>query len=154
MQRKATRNTNYYVVGKSITVMWDLVSINMVASQNLYHVVAHRLISMRLFRRKTVKSSRTKAKNRKRDRMYGLKVMEELSQREFQRMFRLSRTAFAKLVELVTPLLSKNEAQAKKSSGSCISVVTKLAVTLRWLAGGSYLDISRLFGVDEHSFWR
>ena len=70
-----------------------------------------------------------KAGNKKRDRSYGLRVMSDLSEGEFQRMFRLSRAAFSKLVELVNPFLCRNELQAKRSSGSANSVVSKLAAS-------------------------
>ena len=46
---------------------------------------------------------RTKAKNRIRDRQYALTVMADMTDFEFQRMFRLSRAGFAKLLEKIRP---------------------------------------------------
>ena len=40
------------------------------------------------------------------------------------------------------------------SSGSAISNETKLFCTLRWLGGGSYLDITFAFGVSKAAFFR
>jgi hypothetical protein len=114
-------------------------------------------LTKRFIKRRRIKTvrgvARAKAGNRARDRMYGLKVMAELSEREFQRMFRLNRSSFAKLLVLIGPKLERNVKQAIRSSKSAILPVTKLAVSLRWLAGGSYLDIARLFGVDCYNFF-
>lgn len=38
------------------------------------------------------------------------------------------------------------------SSGSPLSVASKLGMTLRWLAGGSYLDVAIIFGVSSKMF--
>ena len=98
-------------------------------------------------------SKRTKAKNRIRDREYGLKVMSEYSNDEFERMFRLSRVGFEKLLREISTDLVHNEQQAINSSGSPIITVTRLAATLRFLAGGSYLDICGMFGLDQRNFF-
>ncbi len=42
---------------------------------------------------------------------------------------------------------------AENSSGSNISLRTRLACTLRWLAGGSYIDICFEFGISPGSFY-
>lgn len=79
--------------------------------------------------------------------------MAQLSEFEFSRMFRMGRTAFGKLLNLIKENISVNQQQAINSSGSCIPNVTRLAATLRWLAGGSYLDISFEFGLDQRNFF-
>lgn len=97
---------------------------------------------------------RTKAGNRYRDRKYGLQQMANLSDAEFVKVFRLTRPAFAKLHKMLKPLLSvKMPFRGISSSGSTVPTVTKLAATLRWLAGGSFLDISLLFGLDFTNFF-
>ena len=51
------------------------------------------------------------------------------------------RTAFFRLVEMVSERETvRNKTQAKNSSGSEISTIARVAVVLRWLGGGSYLD--------------
>ena len=35
-----------------------------------------------------------------------------------------------------------------------INIRTKLAITLRWLAGGSYLDICFAFGISQGTFFK
>ena len=95
---------------------------------------------------------RKKKGNRRRDRSYGLKIMNEMKDSEFKRMFRMSRRAFQNLLDKVSPELSVDENQAIRGSGSPILPQTALAATIRWLAGGSYLDICALFGLDFHNF--
>jgi hypothetical protein len=46
-----------------------------------------------------------------------------------------------------------NEQKATNSAGCAISLKTWLAVTFRWLAGGSHLDICFAFGVANSTFF-
>ena len=69
-------------------------------------------------------------------------------------MFRMNRRGFENLLRLISPILhDADEAMATLSSGSKISNRTKLYATLRWLAGGSYLDICFAWGVSYASFF-
>ncbi len=95
----------------------------------------------------------SKAKNIRRNREYGLQYMREMSDQDFQRMFRVTREGFQQLCDGIALRLSIDILQARRSSGSHISITTRLAVTLRWLGGGSYLDICALFGIDTHNFF-
>ena len=92
--------------------------------------------------------------NDQRDRGYGITTMDQLSELHFKRMFRLSRHAFNTLLEKVQDLLEGDEVHACYSSGSPITPKTKLAVALRWLAGGSYLDICFEFGIGYGTFYQ
>ena len=94
-----------------------------------------------------------RAPNRKRDREYGVKHMDQLSNREFRRSFRMTRVSFNKLLDLIKDQISSDEKQAKNSSGSAISAATKLGATIRFLAGGSYIDIAGLYGLDPNNFF-
>ena len=126
------------------------------AKRRHHHRILETLIIIKSFsklNKKAIKPRKLRARNTIRDRSYGLKVMADATDAEFQRMFRLSRKSFGKLHDLVAPYLEKDKFQATRSSGSPISTVTKLAVTLRWLAGGSYLDICSLFGIDKANFF-
>jgi hypothetical protein len=49
--------------------------------------------------------------------------------------------------------LERNAQKGINSSGRVIPVAIKLAATLRWLAGGSYVDISTIFGLSMSSFF-
>lgn len=61
------------------------------------------------------------------------------SEGEFRRAFRLSRAAFGKLFLLVLPSMLPNEKLARRSRGSVVPPEVRLMLTLRLLAGGSYL---------------
>jgi hypothetical protein len=92
--------------------------------------------------------------NRHRNREFILKEMAEMSDQSFRRMFRMSRVNFYKLLELIGPCMPVHNVQrAVNSSGSPITPVHKLGATLRWLAGGSYLDICTMFGISEGTFF-
>ncbi len=104
-----------------------------------------------------VKKSRQKTKNRPRNRGYAVHEMSQLSDTSFTRMFRLDRKLFySVLLPMIKPLVepkSRGKLNAMNSSGSFISAETRLAVTLRWLAGGSHLDICFAFGIGTGSFY-
>ena len=80
--------------------------------------------------------------NRKRSRGWALQEIDVVSDAFFQRMFRMDRNGFNQLLSRISPRLPMyDERMAINSSGSAISKKTRLACTLRWLAGGSYIDI-------------
>jgi len=85
---------------------------------------------------------------------FALDQMNQLTDSAFRRMFRVNRAVFEVLLNLVTPYFSNlNITRAMNSSGSHIPVVTRLAVSLRWLAGGSYLDLCFAWGVAASTFY-
>ena len=91
--------------------------------------------------------------NRRRDQSFGLHHLQELNNRKFRLMYRMTRLSFYKLFSLIEGDLMVNKAQAKRSSGSAMPGISKLAAAIRWLAGGSYLDIASLFGLDKINFF-
>ncbi len=102
---------------------------------------------------------REREKNRHRNRQYALNEMRNMSPKHFKRMFRMDRDTFMVLLRRLEEYWGDrvdsiyNERFAISSSGSSISAMTRLAVTLRFLAGGSYLDICFAFGVAPGSFY-
>jgi hypothetical protein len=106
-----------------------------------------------LFRRKR----RTrKPRNMHRNRGFAIEEMNNLKLNQpavFKRMFRMDVASFDELVELLDPVLKKSERFSIISSGSAISTETRLAVTLRWLAGGSYIDLCFAWGLSKASFY-
>ena len=68
-------------------------------------------------------------------------------------MFRIDRATFIELEEQLDPTIKRNELKATQSSGSFIPTTTRLAVTLRWLAGGSYLDLCFAWGIAKSTFY-
>ena len=76
-----------------------------------------------------------------------------MSDDDFQLMFRVTRQRFTSLVNMLDAELKRDEQKARNSSGSPITTKTRLAVTLRWLAGGSHHDISYAFGISKGAFY-
>jgi DDE superfamily endonuclease len=99
--------------------------------------------------------SRRRAAPRNRNRGYALLEMDNLSASEFRRMFRLSREAFYwLLLKIKMDLQPKASLRQRLHFDREITAKTKLAITLRWLAGGSYLDIYFAFGVAISTFFK
>ena len=73
--------------------------------------------------------------------------MDGLDPSVFKRMFRVDRETFDFILCKVEPLLSVANTKACNSSGVPITSRTRLAVTLHWLAGGSYLDLCFAWGI-------
>ena len=92
--------------------------------------------------------------NKHRNRGWLNDAFNELSEFEFTRMFRLNRVAFDDLLTKITDLMpEKDEKKAIASSGSVITNKTRLAITLRWLAGASYLDLMWGFRVSRSTIY-
>jgi hypothetical protein len=75
-----------------------------------------------------------------------------LTNREFARLYRLpSYECFRGVCERIAPHLVKRSKHASTLRGGRIEERVKLAVALRYLAGGSYLDIALCHGVAPNS---
>jgi len=70
----------------------------------------------------------------------------------FQRQFRLDREDFNWLLTLISPSIQKNEEMARRSSGSAVNPELKLLMTLRLLAGASYLEFV-WYQVSVNQIW-
>eukprot|EP00961_Rhodomonas_salina_P134657 1811299-Rhodomonas_salina.2 len=74
----------------------------------------------------------------------------------------MSKSAFAHLVNLLVPALESEQVQTGRCNSAAqlirasrageITMSMKVSMTLRWLAGGSYLNIIAYHGVSEASF--
>ena len=71
---------------------------------------------------------------------------------EFTRMFRMDHDTFMYLVDKLEPLIDKNFHQAERGGGY-ISPVLRVGMTVRWLAGGSYLDIKSQYGIARSTLY-
>jgi hypothetical protein len=76
-------------------------------------------------------------------------VLRNLRDVDFRRVFRMERHTFASLLNVVRPDLERDGAMALRSSGGRIEPEIRLALTLRLLAGASYLDAVMLFGISR-----
>lgn len=74
---------------------------------------------------------------------------------QFRRMYRMRHESFIKLTGYVRPILEKDEKMSKiRTNKGPITVEIILHCYLRWLAGGSYLDIRISAGISIASFYR
>ena len=92
-----------------------------------------------------------RAPDRSRQRLDMQKHIGAMTEREFARYYRVDRQSFADIVEMITPPLPelrKRRKRGRKSSGGFVEFDLRLSMALRYLAGGSYLDIMYLHGVS------
>jgi hypothetical protein len=83
--------------------------------------------------------------NIKRDRTEVMRKIMSMNEDLFRKMYRLHRDDFFTLLEIIRPSLELSASckrAAINSSGSYIEPTVQLAVTLRFLAGASYLDLA------------
>ena len=86
------------------------------------------------------KIPRMRRPNAHRDRPGALEFVRSWDDDMFQRQFRLDREDFNWLLALIAPSIQKDEEMARRSSGSAVNPELKLLMTLRLLAGASYLE--------------
>ncbi len=80
--------------------------------------------------------------------------MDRLDDTTFKRMFRVDRATFDEILYMIEPIMAQQDAAiANNSSGSQISAKTRLAVTLRFLAGGSHVDLCFAWGIGYSTFY-
>ncbi|KAI2498843.1 nuclease [Fragilaria crotonensis] len=82
-------------------------------------------------------------------------VAELTHQNEFNITFRMSLASFNKLVDLVRPALTVDELQSRRASSGRKPVMPELvvAMSLRWLAGGQWQDIKKVYGLSRSHFY-
>jgi hypothetical protein len=73
----------------------------------------------------------------------------------WKRFYRMSKESFLELLDLAREGLERDEIQGLRSSyGGVVSPELRLSMTLRWLAGGSYVDIAIIHGVAISTFYK
>jgi DDE superfamily endonuclease len=72
----------------------------------------------------------------------------------FARMYRMEYDSFLKLHSYLSPLLSQDCHKVNDVCGCPISSEIQLHCLLRWLSGGSYIDIKLFAGISVASFYR
>ena len=76
------------------------------------------------------------------------------SNKLWKRFYRMSKESFSDLLALIRPELKRNVAQGARSTfDGVVSPELRLSMTLRWLAGGSYIDIAIIHGVAVSTFY-
>jgi hypothetical protein len=105
------------------------------------------------YTKKVEKTRKLQNRNRIRNRMYAVMEMDLMSEKEFRVQYRMRRDIFNCLLQKILPNISLSERgviNGNNSSGLIIEPKIKLAVTLRYLAGASHLDLS--FGYEVSKF--
>lgn len=118
--------------------------------------VAALAAAFRSSRRQRRRSERVAKKgrgaHRPRIRMNWAVFSSALNDIEFKKRYRMSKESFRLLADKLRVQL-QIKPRAPKKTGGMISVELRLSLTLRMLAGGSYLDIIDVHSISESSFW-
>jgi DDE superfamily endonuclease len=144
----------------------------MTISRNVFHALQSRLgigVAIGLFYRSHRKATqrniarfltspkRERIANKLRLRDHAMDNFDLLTDVEFKRSFRLDRPAFDDLLLKIEPALAKNEEFARRNvkdkKGQPITAKHMLMATLRWLAGGMYIDICMSLLIAFGSFY-
>ncbi len=81
--------------------------------------------------------------------------LHEEGPQSFARLYRMNYFSFMKLLDVLRPALLTNEKMSRvRTPFGPITPQIALHCTLRWLAGGSYLDIRLFAGLSVASFCR
>ena len=81
---------------------------------------------------------------------------EELTDKEFCRRYKVTKAQFAQISSDLRLLVGRSakDPAARRSSGSGVTTDLCLSMTLRYLAGGSYLDIIDMHKVGRSTFYK
>jgi hypothetical protein len=94
----------------------------------------------------------TRSPNLHRPRQNVLDKIMKLNDMWFTRNYRLSRQRFFLIIDSLSMLPTAND-YGVMSSGSIVHPIIRLAITLRFLAGGSYLDICFGYEISVSAFY-
>ena len=106
--------------------------------------------------------------DRMRTRLNFREFVGNMTEKEFSRYYRIPRAraagnassspqSFEELVAAITPPaheLARQQARARHTTGGYVGHELRVSMALRYLAGGSYLDIMYLHGVGRTCFYR
>jgi hypothetical protein len=81
-------------------------------------------------------------------------VEQLLHEESFDNQYRMSLEAFTTLVDLLRPMITPNIIKSLNSCPDPTYPEMVVAVGIRWLAGGSYLDLKTSFGISRSSVFR
>jgi hypothetical protein len=91
-----------------------------------------------------------KRPNRARHQMVWEERVASLSDSEFEQRYRLDLEGFNQVLEKIRPALGR----VHENVPTQVAPELKLSMALRWMAGGSYLDIADLHGVEVSTFYK
>jgi hypothetical protein len=123
-------------------------------------VLSRRVAIITAMARKNFRQRRQQRPNRRlpkrfrtRNRGYALEEFDHLPPTFFRAMFRMDRSAFEELEEEIRDHMPFDMDGPLRNMYPPIPLRTRLAVTLRFLAGGIYIDICFAWGISKTSFF-
>jgi len=75
-----------------------------------------------------------------------------LTEKEFTRYYKLDKGNFANVLQRLVPHMKKVAPTYELEREVPFEI--EFGCTLRWLAGGNYMDIAKVHGISETAFWR
>ena len=110
------------------------------------------LVAYRIIKKKGMKKKRRRTKRRRNRRLADMLLQEGIDDGLFRVEYRMSPKSFRKLVGLIRDDLEPKD--ASRTRKDYLDPETKVMMTLRWLAGGQYVDQCRRNGVSKPSVFR
>lgn len=115
-------------------------------------VVTAAFIATKLVRRREKRRRRYRRRRRRHRRKAEDLLQESVDDGLFEREFRMSHASFRKLVELLKDDLSPKN--IKRTRCDYIDPTSKVMMSLRWFAGGQYIDQCRIHGISKSAFFK
>ena len=88
----------------------------------------------------------------RRNRLDWDKYLQEMRHSHFRSMFRMSHACFLTILEKIGTFMERNRTKSE-NAGGYISPSMQLGMSVRFCAGGTYLDIHDRYGVSSSSFY-
>ena len=89
----------------------------------------------------------------KRSRLEWGSYLSKMPEKHFFTLFRMDYRTFQHLLDRTKHGMQRDYLQSERAGGF-VSPEAQLAFTIRWLAGGSYIDITDHYGVSRSTFYR
>jgi hypothetical protein len=91
---------------------------------------------------------------KKRKRMVWKDRVDSLTDAEFKRTYRMTLDTFNAVLDQIRSKISrKDPKKSRRDLHGAVAAELQLSMTLRYLAGGSYLDIYQMHGVSRTTFY-
>ena len=110
----------------------------------------HKLLLMALAASSADCTPINKQPNKARRQMVWEERVASLTPKEFERRYRMDLEGFNSVLEKIKPAFGP----MRPNVPSQVAPELKLSMALRWVAGGSYLDIADLHGVEVSTFYQ
>jgi hypothetical protein len=124
------------------------------AQRELDNFLSNIIVEMYLQKHRQQKESRDFGHSRRRTRMVWENRVASLTPQEFKRTYRMSLKTFNFVLERIRRrITSKAPKKARRDTHGAVPAELLLSMTLRFLAGGSYLDIYQMHGVGKSTLY-